>query len=129
MRLPFLLFLAAAGVTLGLWHLWLAVGAIFVFREGEPFWSWLFILSGPGATLVCVIIAALRQTVGGYLLIVLAVTSTLVLAVSTPNASEVVAADLWRVGLPMAALGLAFVFVGKQFPRVPPVTSSVSNGA
>jgi hypothetical protein len=129
MRAPFLFLLVAVGVALGLWHLWLAAGAIFVFREGEPFWSWLFILSGPGATLVCVIIAALRQTAGGYLLIALAVASTLVLAVATRNASDVMLADLWRIGLPMAALGLAFVFAGKQFPRVPPVSSSVSNGA
>jgi len=129
MRAPFLLILVAVGVALGLWHLWLAAGAILVFREGEPFWSWLFILSGPGATLICVIIAALRQTVGGYLLIVLAVTSTLVLAVATRNASDVMTADLLRIGLPMAVLGLAFVFVGKQFPQVPSVSSSVSNGA
>ena len=117
MRVPLLRVLVAAGIALGLWHLWLAVGAIYVFRESEPAWSWLFILSGPGATMVCVIIAAFRQIAGGYLLIFLAVASTLFLAIATRNASDVMAVDLWRVGLPMAALGLAFVFVGKQFPR------------
>src|SRR5258708_37853761 len=106
MRLAILLPLVAAGIALGLGHLWHAVGAIFVFREGEPFWSWVFILSGPGATLVCVTIAAWRQSVGGYLLIVLAVFSTSVLWIAMP-AIDVIVADLWRVALPMAALGLA----------------------
>jgi hypothetical protein len=126
MRPAVLIVPLAVGVALGLWHLWLAGHAIFVFREGEPLWSWVFILSGPGATLVCVIVAAWRQRVGGYLLIVLAIASTSILAIAKPE-FPVMVGDLGKIAFPMAALGLAFVFLGRQSSAV--ASSSVSNGA
>ena len=37
-------------VAVGLWHLSIAVGAIFVF-SGEPWSAWMFMLAGPLLTL------------------------------------------------------------------------------
>jgi len=102
------------------------MGAIFVFRADEPVWSWLFILLGPGATLLGVIVAAWRPRVGGWLLIALAIASTLVLSAVMASSAEVVTAALWRIALPMAGLGLAFLLAGRH-PRT--LVPKVSNGA
>src|SRR5664279_476717 len=93
--------LVAIGVALGLWHLRLALSAIFVFRAGEPLSSWLFIVSGPGSTLLCTLVAAWRPILGGSILIGLAIASAIVLAVAVQSASDDMLAEAEMIMLPM----------------------------
>ena len=50
-------------LLLGLWHLNLAMQAIFVFRNNEPLTSWAAILIGPGSTLIAALIAIFTKKV------------------------------------------------------------------
>ena len=53
--------LLLAGIVLGCAHLWLALKAMFVFRNDEPSSTWNFIISGPLSTLPAVIVSYFCQ--------------------------------------------------------------------
>ena len=127
MRPPIFIVLVVVGSAIGLWHLSLAFGAVFVFREGEPLSSWLFIISGPGATLVCVLVGAWRPLIGGIMLVGLAVASAIVLAIGVPIDVLLPAAEM--IMLPMFLLGAAFIFLARRFRHFPSVAPNAVKGA
>src|SRR6266487_2177137 len=76
LRLAFYV-LVAVGVLVGVWHLQLTHNAFsaFLSRGSEPLSKWAYVLLGPTATLLGVVIAAFRPILGGFLLVVLSVAS------------------------------------------------------
>ena len=62
-------FLIAFGVLVGLWHMKLALEAVFVFRNEEPLASWFTVVLGPGFPLLGVLIASVIPRWGGAMLI------------------------------------------------------------
>jgi hypothetical protein len=118
----------AAGALLGAWHLRLAAGAIFVFRNGEPWWSWAAVFLGPGLTLIAVVIAIFRPVVGGVVLLVGAGLSLAALMVGDAPQFSAVMQFLIRVALPMAVVGTALVALSRS-SRKPLPTAGASDAA
>jgi hypothetical protein len=116
------------GALVGLWHLWLAAEAIFVFRNGEPWWSWAAVLFGPGLTLVAVVIAMFRLGVGGIVLLVGGGLSLGALTAGDAPQYSAVVPFLIRIALPMAVLGGALLALSHSNRRLLPTTRS-PNGA
>jgi hypothetical protein len=97
-----------AGILVGLWHLWIAAQAIFVFRTGEPFASWVIILLGPASTLLAVLSALVSRHIAGYWLLAGGLASLVIFAVyASSGATESVYFAL-RISGPMALIG-AFI--------------------
>jgi hypothetical protein len=118
----------AVGALLGGWHLWLAAGAIFVFRNGEPWWSWAAVLLGPGLTLIAVAIAIFRPVVGGVVLLVGAGLSLAALTFGDAPQYSAVMPFLVRIALPMAVLGAALLALSRSSRKLLP-TAQASNAA
>lgn len=107
-------------VLLGLWHLQLAMQAVFVFRESEPVASWIAIVLGPAITLVLGILAMFLRRVGGIALIACGVVSLIVFAASDDPSREHVTSFLVQISLPMVAIGIAFLVLSKVTLRPTP---------
>jgi hypothetical protein len=118
----------AAGALLGAWHLWLAVGAIFVFRNGEPWWSWAAVLLGPGLTLIAVVIAIFRPIVGGVVLLVGAGLSLAALTVGDAPQYSAVMPFLIQIASPMGVVGIALLALSRSNRRRLP-TAGASHAA
>jgi hypothetical protein len=94
-----------AGVMLGLWHLWLSLGAVFVFRQDEPLTSWLAIASF-GLTCPASLVALWKGRVGAM---ILGISLTLSLpAITGGFSAEEVLAWALVIGGPQAFLGTMF---------------------
>jgi hypothetical protein len=121
-------FVLIVGVLIGLWHLWLAAGSVFVFRSGEPWSSWVAVLLGPGLTLVAVVIAMFSLRVGGVVLLAGACISLAALTAGDgPQYSTVMPFSI-RVALPMAVLGIALLVLSHSIRKYVP-TVHPSNAA
>ena len=93
------------GVAVGIWHLYLASLAIFLFRTGEPWTSWASVVLGPGATLVAVVCCIFSCRVGGIVLLALATLALAAFAIGQSGDLENLAAFFARITLPVATLG------------------------
>jgi hypothetical protein len=123
-----LLIVVIVGALLGIWHLWFAASAVFVFRNGEPWWSWVAVLFGPGLTLLAVLIAIFSVRLGGILLLVGACLSMTAFAVGDGPQYSSVEPFLLYVVLPMGALGVALLAFSRSVRNLVP-TSHSSNAA
>jgi hypothetical protein len=112
------------GVLVGIWHLLFATGAVFVFRNGEPWWSWLAVLLGPGLTLVAVLIAIVRARFGGVALIAGGCLSLLALVIGDGPQYSTVLPFFLRVSLPMFGLGAALLAMSRPTRKLAPVESA-----
>jgi hypothetical protein len=103
--------LIVLGVLVGLWHLRLALEAIFVFRNDEPIASWLAVVLGPGLTLLGVLLAVPKPKLGGAMLIV---AGTLAFAIffEAAGAPDAVAGFFQMFTLPSILLGTVFLVLG-----------------
>lgn len=108
------------GILLGLWHLQLAMQAVFVFREGEPIASWLAIALGPAITLVLGILAIFLRRVGGIALIACGIASLISFVVGDEPSREHVTSFLVQISLPMVVIGIAFLVLSKVTLRSTP---------
>ena len=111
---PTYLVIVAAAITLGVWHLNLALQAIFVFRSGEPLTSWIAIMAGPASTLPAAVLALLSNRGGGYWLIGGAVLSFVVFAIGERGITENVFPFLLRISVPMILAGACVLYL----PRI-----------
>jgi hypothetical protein len=125
---PAVQFVLVVGTLVGIWHLWLAAGAVFVFRNGEPWWSWAAVLLGPGLTLIAVVIAMFRPGVGGVVLLVGAGLSLVALTVGDGPQYFTVMPFFVRIALPMAILGAALLALSHSNRKLLP-TARPSNAA
>lgn len=94
-----------AGILVGLWHLWFAAQAIFVFRSGEPLASWAIMLLGPASTLLAVLSAFVNRRIAGYWLLAGSLVSLIVFVASgSSDAREIIQFAL-LISAPMALIG------------------------
>ena len=108
---PFFLIVVTAVIALGVWHLNLALQAIFVFRSGEPLTSWIAILAGPASTLPAAILALLSNRAGGAWLVGGAALSFVVFAIGERGISENLLPFLLRISMPMILAGACVLYV------------------
>ncbi len=111
----------AVGLAVGVWHLYLASLAIFLFRAEEHWTSWAAVLLGPGATFIAVAACIFSRRNGGIALLTLAGLALAAFAIGPLADSESLAAFFTKITLPMAALG-TLVLVLSRRPRVPEAT-------
>jgi len=111
---PSFLVAICAAIVLGVWHLNLALDAIFVFRSGEPLTSWIAILAGPASTLPAAVLALLSNRGGGYWLIGGAVLSFVVFAIGERGITENLFPFLLRISVPMILAGACVLYL----PRI-----------
>jgi hypothetical protein len=98
-------------IVVGLYHFWLTVKAIFVFRNNEPLSLWVFTLTGPLSTLPASIVGIFDKRIGGAWLVGGAVVS-FVAAIITAGPKADFPEGLWFLRTysgPMFVLGIAFM--------------------
>jgi len=113
MRRSLHLGLSLVAIGVGVIHLRMALRAVFVFREGEPIWSWVIILAGPGSTLFAALLGWFRPQIGGIWLLAGSVISLLALTFLEGGVTANVVQLVWRIAGPMAAIGLAFLLLNR----------------
>ena len=104
--------LLLAGILLGCAHLWLALTAMFVFRNDEPASTWNFIMSGPLSTLPAVIVSYFWPKIGGTWLIFGSVLSFL-FALASMQTDRNLHDIVWYFTAysgPMLVLGIGTIF-------------------
>lgn len=111
---PLFLITVFVAIALGVWHLNLALQAIFVFRSGEPLFSWIAVLVGPASTLPAAVLAFFVKRAGGYWLVGSGILSFLVFAIGEHNVTENLLPFFLRISLPMILIGGLLTFL----PRV-----------
>ena len=103
-----------AACILGIWHLYFAAHALFVFRESEPITSWAAIIVGPGSTLFAAGLAIFGVRAGGYWLVAGGVLSILILALGEGNRTDALIPFLARISLPMIITGTGVVLLSDK---------------
>jgi hypothetical protein len=104
--------LLLAGIVLGCAHLWLALKAMFVFRNDEPSSMWNLIMSGPLSTLPAVIVSYFWPKIGGAWLILGSVLSFL-FAIASMQTDRNLHDIVWYFTAysgPMLVLGIGTIF-------------------
>ena len=98
------------GVLVGAYHAWLAVKAIFVFRNNEPLSTWIFTLAGPLSTLPASVAGIVNMKTSGLWLIVGSVVSFIAAMVTAGSNADIDTA-IWFLRTysgPMFVLGILF---------------------
>jgi len=101
------------GAALGIYHLFLGISSLSVFKEGAPLASRIAIIAGPFSTLPCVIIAIFRRKTGAALLGAGGIVSFIALSLATGVSADIVPFSLLVV-IPMFTIGGGFLFLGKE---------------
>jgi len=101
------------GAALGIYHLFLGISSISVFREGGPLASRIAIIAGPFSTFPCVIIAIFRRKTGAALLGAGGIVSFVALSLATGVSADIIPFSLLVV-IPMLTIGGGFLFLGKE---------------
>ena len=100
--------------ALGLWHLDLAMQAIFLFRNNEPLTSWAAILFGPGSTLIAATMAIFTKKGGAYWLIAGGLLSFIAFLIGERSVTDNVFPFLWKISAPMLLLGASIAFLSSK---------------
>ena len=101
------------GAAIGIYHLFLGISSISVFREGEPLTSRIAIIAGPFSTLPGVIIAIFRRKTGAALLIAGGVVSLTALSLAAGVSADIVP-FFFLVVIPMITIGGGFLILQKE---------------
>jgi len=112
-------FVIVVGVLVGLWHMKLALTAVFVFRIEEPLASWFAVVLGPGFTLLGVLIASVIPRWGGAMLIAAAAIAFAIFA-GARDPLDAAPRFLQMFTLPSILLGVAFFALGHYRSRSAP---------
>jgi len=117
----------SVGVALGIWHNFIGVRSLWVFRSGEPLSSWIIILAGPLSTLPATLLAIVRRSWGAAWLIAGGLFSLGVVVITEMANSEVtteIASAAFRysetIALPMVLLGLGLLSLHRRVDRTQP---------
>jgi hypothetical protein len=108
------LLIILGGIALGIWHLLLAMKAIFLFKTGEPFSSWLAIVAGPCMTLPAIIVSCFKDKMGGILLIIGGLVSLISISVNVHFDRETIFPFSYMISAPMLAIGVFFLLTKKN---------------
>jgi hypothetical protein len=108
-----------AGLTIGWYHLRLALKSIFVFKNNEPLASWLCMISGPLSTLPATVLSIFKRKIGGYWLIIGGTVSFITFLILRPT-DPVAFGE--KISLPMIVLGVLFLLLrtGEQKSETKP---------
>jgi hypothetical protein len=109
-----LMMIVPVGLIIRAVHLYVASLAVFVFRAGEPWTSWVSVLLGPGATLAGVIVSILSSRIGGAALLILAALAFVAFVLGENEQMGNVWPFALGITLPMAALGAAFLAASRR---------------
>lgn len=105
--------LLLVGVLVGILHLWLAIKAMFVFRNQEPIPMWIFVVTGPLSTLPAIVTAFFWPRIGGSWLICGSVVSFLA-ALTNMEVNKGLQDIIWyftSYSAPMVVLGIALLLL------------------
>jgi len=102
------------GLVVGVWHLWLAGQAIFVFSSGEPWSSWVAMLLGPVSTLPAVATSLFRRRAAGYWLITAGLISFGAFLVGEDGVTENLLSFLWMLTGPMLVIGIVMILLAPR---------------
>jgi hypothetical protein len=100
--------------VLGLWHLKIALRAIFLFSNNEPLTSWIAILFGPCLTLIIGIIMIFAKKTGAYSLIAAGLISGVAFFIGEHGVTDNLSAFLWQISAPMLLLGVATILLSNR---------------
>lgn len=114
MKRLLLVSLTVAGLALGVWHLRLALDAIFVFRRGEALTSWITMLAGPLSTLPAVVLTLVKRKLGGYWLLAGAAISFTIFILAERGLTENTVPFLSMMAGPMAIIGAGMVLLSRD---------------
>lgn len=104
------------GAALGIYHQFLGISSVSVFREGGSLASCIAIIAGPFSTLPGVIIALFSRKIGAALLIAGGIVSLVALSLAAGVSTDIVPFSLLVV-IPMLTIGGGFLVVGKERRR------------
>jgi len=105
--------LVMLGAAFGVYHLFLGMSSISVFREGGSLPSRIAIIAGPFSTLPGVVIAMFRSKLGAALLIAGGIVSLASMSLAAGVGPDSLPFFLLVV-IPMLTLGGGFLFLGKE---------------
>jgi hypothetical protein len=99
-------------LLIGLWHLGIALKALFVFRNNESLLMWIFIFFGPLSTFPATLASFYWIRMGGFWLVLGGVISFLCLMfLDTPGYKTDIVQYLIKYSSPMIFLGLLALIV------------------
>lgn len=105
--------LVMLGAALGIYHLFLGVSSLAVFRDGVPLASRIAIIAGPFSTLPCVIVGIFSRKTGAALLIAGGIVSFVALSLTAGMSSDIVP-FFFLVTIPMVTIGGGFLILKKE---------------
>lgn len=110
------LILIIFSLLIGIWHLGVALKALFVFRENESFLMWITILIGPLSTFPATLASFRWFRMGGFWLVCGGIVSlTSLIFLDAPNNITYVIQYFIKYSTPMILLGLLALLVrGKK---------------
>jgi hypothetical protein len=99
-------------VLIGIWHLGIALKALFVFRNNESLLIWIFILFGPLSTFPATLASFRWVRIGGFWLILGGIVSLLsIFFLEPPNNKPYIIQYFFKYSSPMILLGLLALIV------------------
>jgi hypothetical protein len=105
------LLLTLAGIAVGVWHLDLALRALFVFRESEPVSSWIAVSTGPLTTLVATLVGSWQRKIGGTWLIVSGAIALISFVIGEGALTARTFQYALLISAPMTAIGTGFLWL------------------
>jgi len=105
--------LVMLGAAIGIYHLFLGMSSISVFREEGPLASRIAVIAGPFSTLPGYIIAIFRRKLGAALRIAGGIESLAALSLAVGVSADIVPFSL-LVTIPMVTIGGGFLLLRKE---------------
>ncbi len=113
MRRALVIAVTIAGCAVGVLHLWLAATAIFLFKTGEPWTSWVSIICGPVSTLPAVVLSLFNRRAAGIWLIAGSFFSFGAFLMGEGGVTDNVFPYIWMMAAPMFVMGVIMVMLAK----------------
>lgn len=121
--------LVTIGIIVGIWHGFIGLRGLWVFREHEPLSSWIVILTGPLSMLPATLLAVFRRPWGASWLIgggLLSLGGVVLTEVNNgETAMEVTSAALSysrAIALPMFLVGVGLILLHRRAAARPPTS-------
>jgi hypothetical protein len=103
-----------AGCAVGVWHLWLAAEAIFIFKTGEPWTSWVAIICGPVSTLPAVVLSLFNRRAAGGWLVMGSLLSFAAFLMGEGGLTDNLLPYVWMMAAPMFFIGIIMLVLAKS---------------
>ncbi len=97
------------GLVIGVWHLRLALMAIYLFHANEPITSWVSVIAGPCMTLPVMVYLIINNKRGGILLVCAGLVSTIIMSIGEHFNHENLIPFMYMISAPMMVIGTIFI--------------------